>query len=241
MKHIPNLLTLINASCGVVAIYFITAQSKNSVAACLLLAALSDLLDGIVARRLGVHGPLGQQLDSLADVVSFGVVPAFLWSSILSDYGTLDQPWAIIMGATVAASSVYRLANFNLRKDQSVDFIGMPTPANTLFALGLWIWLGLCEQWDWIVTMSKDERTAMTLVLISILIISVYWLNARMPILSFKSSDDNIRRNAQIILVILFSLLVIFVGPLAFTITVAALPLLSFATDYLLQKKNQLK
>ena len=237
MKHIPNLLTLINASCGVVAIHFIMAQSTNGVAACLLLAALCDLLDGILARRLGVQGPLGQQLDSLADAISFGAVPAFLWSSILSDYGTLDQPWAIILGATVTASSVYRLAKFNLSTDQSVDFIGMPTPANALFALGLWIWLGRWEQWDWIVNMSEDERTAMTLVLLSILSLSVYWLNSRIAILSFKSTDDKIRRNAQVILVVLFCLLVIFVGALAFTITVATLPVLSFATDYLSKRK----
>ena len=77
----------------------------------------------------------------------------------------------------------------------------------------------------------------MTLVLISILSLSVYWLNSRMPILSFKSTDDKIRRNAQVILVVLFGLLVIFVGPLAFTITVATLPILSFATDYLSKRK----
>ena len=61
MKHIPNLLTLINASCGIVAIYFITVQSQNGVAACILIAALCDLFDGMLARKLGVQGPLGTQ------------------------------------------------------------------------------------------------------------------------------------------------------------------------------------
>ena len=78
--------------------------------------------------------------------------------------------------------------------------------------------------------MSADERTSMTLVLISILSLSVYWLNSRMPVLSFKSTDNNIRRIAQAIIVLLFCVLVIFVGPLAFPITVAALPIISFAT-----------
>jgi CDP-diacylglycerol--serine O-phosphatidyltransferase len=237
MKHIPNLLTLINATCGVVAIYFIIAQSTNGVAACILLASLCDLLDGMVARKLGVQGALGKELDSLADAISFGAVPAFLWSSILSDYGTLAQPWAIILGGTVAASSVYRLAKFNLSTDQSIDFIGMPTPANALFALGLWIWLGRWEQWDWIVSMTADERSVMTLVFISMLSLSVYWLNSRMPVLSFKSTDNNIRRIAQALIVLLFCVLVIFVGPLAFTITVATLPLISFATAQLSNRK----
>jgi len=237
MKHIPNLLTLINATCGVVAIYFINAQSTNGVAACILLAAFCDLLDGMLARKLGVQGPLGKQLDSLADVISFGAVPAFLWSSILNDYGTLDQPWAIILGGMVAASSVYRLAKFNLSTDQSVDFKGMPTPANALFALGLWIWLGRWEQWNWIVSMGNEQRLTMTLLLVSILVVCVYWLNASMTILSFKSTSNNIRRIAQVFIVLLFCLLVIFVGPLAFTITVALLPVLSFATVQLSKRK----
>jgi CDP-diacylglycerol--serine O-phosphatidyltransferase len=237
MKHIPNLLTLINATCGVVAIYFITAQSTNGVAACILLAALCDLLDGMLARKLGVQGPLGKELDSLADVISFGVVPAFLWSSILSDYGTLDQPWAIILGGSVAASSVYRLAKFNLSSDQSVDFIGMPTPANALFALGLWIWLGRWEQWDWIVEMNADQRFTLTLVLISTLVLSAYWLNSSLTILSFKPTNNNIRRIAQAMIVLLFCVLVIFVGPLAFTITVALLPVISFAAGQLSKRK----
>ena len=72
MKHIPNLLTLLNAGCGVVAIYFIFIQSNMGVAACLILASIADLLDGMLARKLGVDGSLGTQLDSLADAISFG-------------------------------------------------------------------------------------------------------------------------------------------------------------------------
>ena len=109
MKHIPNLLTLLNAGCGVVATYFIFNQSTSGVAACLVLACIADLFDGMFARKLGVNSDLGIQLDSLADTISFGVVPAFLWSSILTDFGTLEQPWGVILGAGIAASSVYRL------------------------------------------------------------------------------------------------------------------------------------
>ena len=239
MKHIPNLLTLINASCGIVAIYFITVQSQNGVAACILIAALCDLFDGMLARKLGVQGPLGTQLDSLADVISFGAVPAFLWSSILTDYGSIDQPWGIVFASLIAASSVYRLAKFNLSTDQSVDFIGMPTPANALFALGLWIWLGEWNQWDWIVSMNTDQHYTFTLVLLAILLTSAYTLNSSLPILSFKGNGDNIRRNAQVFVVITFVVLVIFVQALALTLTVAVLPLISQAVQVLSKRKTQ--
>ena len=92
MKHIPNLLTLLNAGCGVVAIYFILNQSISGVAACLILASIADLLDGMIARKLGVNTDLGIQLDSLADAISFGTVPAFLWSNILTDLEYYNNP-----------------------------------------------------------------------------------------------------------------------------------------------------
>jgi phosphatidylserine synthase len=113
----------------------------------------------------------------------------------------------------------------------------MPTPANALFALGLWIWLGRWEQWDWIVEMNADQRFTLTLVLISTLVLSAYWLNSSLTILSFKPTNNNIRRIAQAMIVLLFCVLVIFVGPLAFTITVALLPVISFAAGQLSKRK----
>ena len=106
MKHLPNLLTLLNATLGIATIYFIQVDSTTGVVACLLAAAVCDLLDGLLARKLGVAGPLGKELDSLSDAISFGAVPAFLWSSILGGCGSMDQPYAIFMGGLIAASRV---------------------------------------------------------------------------------------------------------------------------------------
>jgi CDP-diacylglycerol--serine O-phosphatidyltransferase len=240
MKHIPNLLTLLNASCGVVAIYFIFNQSTSGVAACLVLASIADLFDGMLARNLGVNTNLGIQLDSLADTISFGVVPAFLWSSILTDFGTLEQPWGVILGAGIAASSVYRLAKFNLIEETKVDFTGVPTPANALFVFGLWMWLGNWEQWDWIVHLSADERSALTLFLISILALNIYWVNSSIHFLSFKDNGDKLRRKAQLILVLVFLVLITFVKALAFTLTVLLIPLVSKIVKIRsTRKKNQ--
>lgn len=227
MKHIPNLLTLLNAGCGVVAIYFIFNQSTSGVAACIILASIADLFDGMIARKLGVNTDLGIQLDSLADAISFGTVPAFLWSNILTDFGILEQPWGIILGAGVAVSSIYRLAKFNIIREETIDFKGIPTPANALFVLGIWMWLREWEQWEWIVHLSANERFVLTLFLVSILGLSIYWINSSIHFISFKDNGDKLRRKAQLIVVLFFLVLITFVGVLAFSLTVLLIPIAS--------------
>lgn len=231
MKHLPNLLTLLNASFGVMAIYFIQAHSMNGVAACIIAASLCDLLDGLLARRLGVSGPLGQQLDSLADAISFGAVPAFLWSSILSDYGQLDVRLALFLGSLIASSSIYRLGRFNLDPSQSLDFKGMPTPANALFALGLWAWLGRWDNWQWVVSLSQDQRMVTTLVMVALWGINLYWLNASFHVLSFKSGGAKSRTYGQYAVVLAFLALSYFLGSLALSIVVFLLPIITYITQ----------
>lgn len=226
MKHLPNLLTLLNATLGVAAIYFIQADSGTGVVACLLAAALCDMLDGLLARKLGVSGPLGKELDSLSDAISFGAVPAFLWSSILGGYGAIEQPYAIFMGGLVAASSVYRLAKFNLSTDQKIDFIGMPTPANALFALGIWSWLGSMENWQWVVSFDSDQRLIFTLVLVALWAISVYWTNANILVISLKDGGSKARKRGQFVLIPLFLLFSYFFRSLALSIVVFLLPII---------------
>ena len=126
MKHIPNLLTLANAICGMMAIYFIVNSSSTGLVIALLSAATFDALDGWAARKVGASSALGKQLDSLADAISFGAVSGFIWSSILADYARMPQPWAMLIGAMVTASSIYRLGVFNLKEDGEKDFTGMP-------------------------------------------------------------------------------------------------------------------
>lgn len=141
-------------------------------------------------------------------------------------------------GSMVAASSVYRLATFNLSTDQKIDFAGMPTPANALFVLGLWLHLGHYENWQYIVNMSADQRSVFTLCLLLTLALSVIWLNAPWPVLSFKNNGDKLRRKGQLFVVLLFLVLVIFVGELAFSITVLALLVISQIVHRLSKKKK---
>jgi len=142
-RHIPNLFTLLNLACGTVAIIF-TLEGQWQWAVYLVLAAsLFDFLDGFAARMLKAFSETGKQLDSLADMITFGVLPAVfiytIFKSISQDQaGTNTFQW-IMMGSVliVPAFSAIRLARFNVEKTDEPFFLGLPTPAHTLFWTGL--------------------------------------------------------------------------------------------------------
>ncbi|MDR9398046.1 CDP-alcohol phosphatidyltransferase family protein [Salibacter sp.] len=139
---IPNSLTLSNLVCGCLGIIAAFEAEMLWSTAFILLAAIFDFFDGMVARLLKVSGELGKQLDSLADAVTFGVLPGILlyqWISIgFGDYFTpfferpLDHQILEGLGLLVAVFSVLRLAIFNIDERQSDVFIGVPTPANAI-------------------------------------------------------------------------------------------------------------
>ena len=138
LKHLPNLLTLANSLAGAFAIYFALYHSdlKRAMIA-ILLAAVLDFFDGFAARLLKAFSPLGKDLDSLSDVVSFGVAPAVMMVVALEAIH-FATPWVALL---IVPASVYRLAKFNNDTRQSVTFIGLPTPANALFFGGLSYWI----------------------------------------------------------------------------------------------------
>ena len=138
MKWIPNALTLGNAACGMAAIWFMMFQNLEYTTGALVLAFVFDALDGWAARKLGVSGELGVQLDSLADAITFGVVPGFMWMQLAMWMNTgYSWPALPVLGWAVTLASVYRLARFNSIMKDYPGFMGMPTPANTAFVLGL--------------------------------------------------------------------------------------------------------
>lgn len=140
---VPNTITLFNLICGTIGIYF-AFQYKIDIALYFMFAgALFDFFDGFSARLLKVSGELGKQLDSLADMVTFGVLPGAMIFSVqqkllLEQVGTYPQfhiiQWAfLIIPVMIPAFSALRLAQFNIDTRQSHSFIGLPTPANALF------------------------------------------------------------------------------------------------------------
>ncbi|MDO5760933.1 MAG: CDP-alcohol phosphatidyltransferase family protein [Bacteroidota bacterium] len=141
-KEIPNIITLLNFLCGVLSIVALLLWEKPVLSSCFIICgAVFDFFDGMTARALKVSGAIGKELDSLADVVSFGVAPSLIAVSLLlenkDNYTFLQFGNSILcyLPLFMAVMSCYRLAKFNVDERQTLSFIGLPTPANAL------IWL----------------------------------------------------------------------------------------------------
>ena len=135
MKSIPNILTLANAALGCCALFFIAVLDFDTATLCVLLAAVFDFLDGFVARTMGWTSRFGAELDSLADVISFGVVPGGLTTVMLTTLN-VDYPW-VFLGFIITLASAYRLAKYNTSENSQTYFRGLPTPANALLWIGV--------------------------------------------------------------------------------------------------------
>lgn len=135
-KHIPNALTCLNLLSGALSIIYTLHEGEMALAMWLIvLSAVFDFFDGLVARWLGVSSPIGKDLDSLADVVSFGLAPA-----VLLLHGLWQQDasfWGAMPSLLLVAFAALRLAKFNNDTRQSTSFIGLPVPANALFWIGI--------------------------------------------------------------------------------------------------------
>ena len=135
MKSIPNVLTLANAALGCCALFFIAILDFNSATFCVLLAAAFDFFDGFIARIMGWTSRFGVELDSLADMISFGVVPGALATVMLTSI-QVESPW-IFLGFIITLASAYRLAKYNTSTNNQAYFRGLPTPANALLWIGV--------------------------------------------------------------------------------------------------------
>lgn len=135
IKHLPNFLTLCNLLCGCIGIWFALENRLDIAAYLIWLAAVFDFFDGFVARWLKAYSDIGKELDSLADMVTFGVLPSFIMLMLLKGHFEPSLlPWIAFL---IAAFSALRLAKFNVDTRQSDSFIGLPTPANALFISAL--------------------------------------------------------------------------------------------------------
>ncbi len=142
-KEIPNLLTLGNLLSGCLGLYFVMQGNVFNASHCLFVSLVCDFLDGFLARLLHAYSDLGKELDSLADVVSFGVLPSFILLNLVEQscgaqctqglFG-FYKPFLVF---SLALMSAYRLAKFNIDTRQSDQFIGVPTPANGLLVASL--------------------------------------------------------------------------------------------------------
>ncbi len=229
-RHIPNTITCCNLICGSIAIYLALQPTPDySLALYFIIGgAVFDFFDGFMARLLGVSSPIGKELDSLADDITFGVAPAAIVFSLLRE--TLPQalpgsallPYLPFTAFIIAAFSALRLAKFNLDARQSTTFFGLPTPANTLFwaalAVGAHDWL-LAQNWSaWL--------------LLSGVVLSSWLLVSDIPMFALKFKNfgwrDNILRYTFILLCLG---LLVALGWTAFSLIIVLYVLISLMTQ----------
>jgi len=134
-KHIPNFITCLNLFSGCVASYLAFKGNYQGAFVAILFAAVFDFLDGFAARLLKAYSPMGKELDSLADMISFGLAPGAIVFSLLTDTGINE--WLPFAGFLIPVFSGLRLAKFNIDDRQTSSFLGLPVPANAIFWAGI--------------------------------------------------------------------------------------------------------
>jgi CDP-diacylglycerol--serine O-phosphatidyltransferase len=131
-KHIPNTITCCNLISGCIATYYAFLGNFEMALLFIIIGAIFDFFDGMSARLLGVSSPIGKELDSLADDITFGFAPSAIIFGYLCTFH-IHLPFVPFLAFVMAAFSALRLAKFNLDERQALGFIGLPTPANALF------------------------------------------------------------------------------------------------------------
>ena len=183
-KHIPNTITCLNLISGCIATYFALHSNYGMALLFIVIGAVFDFFDGMVARLLHVSSPIGKELDSLADDITFGFAPSAIVFGFLKEIGAEANSSLILQSSlpfvvfVMAAFSALRLAKFNLDERQALGFIGLPTPANALFCGSLIVGSG-----DWLKTFIGPN---LSLVILAGVFISCWLLVAEIPMFALK-------------------------------------------------------
>jgi CDP-diacylglycerol---serine O-phosphatidyltransferase len=204
-NHIPNTLTLCNLLCGCLAlVQIIQFKSINNACFFIIIALICDYLDGFLARKLNAKSPIGGDLDSLADMVTFGVVPAFICCYLLENMAGISSSLKYFP-LIIALFSALRLAKFNIDTRQTDSFIGLNTPANTILNASIAYNLEN-EMGDYFSSFFTNQ-----LVIIPFAILSSLLLVAEIPMFAFKFKSFNLKGNEIRFGFILFAILLILV------------------------------
>ncbi len=222
IKHIPNIITSLNLFCGCIALLFAVSGDLIAAAFFVFAGMLFDFFDGFAARLLKVESKMGLELDSLADMVTFGVVPGIIMVQLISisltgenidiinmiaipGLSTNLEVYLPLLGLLIILASAYRLAKFNIDTRQTDSFIGLPTPANTLLIISLPL-IFEYQNTDFIKPLVFNEW-----VLIIITIISAILLNVELPLFSLKFKSWDFRSNRTRYVFLMLSLLLLLV------------------------------
>jgi CDP-diacylglycerol--serine O-phosphatidyltransferase len=213
---------MLNLFCGCVALVMVSDNKFDLAFYFVCLGIFFDFFDGFFARKFGVAGPLGVQLDSLADMVTSGVVPGSVMLCLLSNKNYSTFNYLPYVGFIITLGACYRLAKFNIDERQSDSFIGLPTPANALFITSLP--LIIVNFTDTIVA----EYLCNNWVLLIITFLSTYIMNAEIPLFSLKIKDFSFAKyKLQIFFLAISVLMLIFLQILAVPLIIIFYVLLS--------------
>lgn len=206
-RHIPNFITCCNLFCGCIASVMAFQAKYETAIAFIILGAVFDFFDGMLARLFKVSGPLGKELDSLADDITFGFAPSAIVFSLFKEihYPAFLMPMEDYLpycAFLIAVFSAYRLGKFNIDPRQSTSFIGLPTPANALF-------------WGSLVVGGHDflvSESFNAIYLILLVLLMSYLLIAEIPMFSlkFKSLSWKDNQISYLFLLVCIPLLVFF-------------------------------
>lgn len=241
-KHIPNLITLLNLATGLLAIIAIFKGYYDEAFIFVCLGIFFDFWDGFLARKFNVAGPLGVQLDSLADMVTCGVVPGLMMFRLFEDIQQTQPEYMLTeetfymgfvpyLGFLITLASCYRLANFNIDTRQTDSFIGLPTPANALVIMSIPM-IQYANDFEGLTTILYNPY-----VLLFVTILSSYILNAEIPLFSLKIKEFTWAKYKKQILFLIGSLLSFFIlGFVAIPLIIISYVLISVISNKMTAK-----
>jgi len=213
-KYIPNALTLLNLFSGLLAIIAVFRGYYDQAFLFVCLGIFFDFWDGFAARKFNTSSELGLQLDSLADMVTSGVVPGLMMFKLF-DYIQMNDPKYMLtdetyymgfvpyLGFLITLASCYRLAKFNIDERQTENFIGLPTPSNALLIMSIPM-IQYDDQFQWLTDLLYNPY-----VLLGITILSAYLLNAEIKLFSLKMKEISWATSKVQISFVLYSVLLL--------------------------------
>lgn len=224
-KHIPNIITLLNLLSGMIALLFASQNNLEMAAYFVFIGIFLDFFDGMLARWLKAQSTIGLELDSLADMVTSGVVPGVVMFQLLNnisvDWGNLEFlqnleniNYLPFIGLVIPLAAAYRLAKFNVDDRQDHEFLGLPTPAMALLVLSIPL-IQKFTLFEWASYMATDQTF-----LISISLIGSLLMISELPMFALKFKNFSWHKNIMHVVFLLITLLLLIL------LQIAAIPLI---------------
>ena len=239
-KNLPNAITCCNLISGCIATYFAFMGDFSLALLFIVIGAVFDFFDGMTARLLHVSSPIGKELDSLADCITFGFAPSAIIFCFLSDQCSVAADSSLFtlhyylpfLAFIMAAFSALRLAKFNLDERQATSFIGLPTPANALFWGSLILWMNSMS-----FVKPYTIPTYYIYIVVALLPVSCWLLVAELPLFALKFKTWGWKGNEVKYIFLITSIpMLLFMGTAGLAAVIAWYVILSLFT----QRKNAL-